>query len=632
MAVKNTHSLLYQLTGSIVITLLLIAAFWFFYVRLMQPPQQAIVIDSMRFANGDSLAADNNNRMRELPDDWMQGDAPLVSGWYSTTITLDHKTASSEDLLAIYIPVIHMDAKVYLNDRQIGSAHAITDASNIVDPLAREIYRPFYASFSSDRVKPSKNNLRIHVTAYQPGNGLLGRIYIGEDKQLHPFYNNRLSARITTVQAISASMLTIAIFMTVLWWLRRQDSIYGWFALLVYAWTLRNLLLIGYDTPLPAAAEDWLSLASLGWFITFMVICTHRYMDMQRQRMERTLFSIVASGSIMLAISFAWQIQPLLMHRIWSTFALLLGSYALGQVALAYRYRDDLKNPFVPAGGLSILLLGAHDWLIIMGLAPRDNGLLLHFSAPVTLITFASLLLERFAGVLRDAESLNLQLETRVAEKHAELEANYKKLRQMENRQIIAEERERLMKEMHDGVGGHLISMLSMMRGGEKDTAKITRAIEASLNDLRIMIDSLDPDEHDIPALLGAMRSRLEPQLASSGLKFDWQVSVIPPLPGFGPRKALQVMRIIQEAITNILNHADATLIRVHAGVETNSNGERNAVIRVIDDGKGFSHDAERGRGLNNMEQRAQNINADLVISNNHPGACVQLSLPYQSG
>ncbi|HED52352.1 MAG TPA: hypothetical protein ENI83_02230, partial [Gammaproteobacteria bacterium] len=613
MAVKNSHSLLYRVAGSIVITLLLIAAFWFFYVRLMQPPQHAVIVDDMRFVNDDRPSTNTTGTTRRLPDDWMQGDNPIVSGWYSATINLDHNTANSKSLLAIYIPVIHMNAEVYLNDRKIGSASATTDAGNVVDPLAREIYRPFYTSFSSDRVRPGRNDLRIHVTAYQPGNGLLGRIYIGADKQLRPYYNNRLSARITTVQVISASMLTIAIFMTVLWWLRRQDSIYGWFALIVYAWTARNLLLIGYDTPLPAAAEDWLALVLLGWFITFMVICTRRYMDIQEKRMERILFTTMALGSLALAIAFAWQIQVLLMHRIWSTFVLLLGGYVLGQVAVAYRYRDDLKNPFVPAGGLSILLLGTHDWLVIMGLAPRDNGLLLHFSAPVTLITFASLLLERFAGVLRDAESLNLQLETRVAEKHAELEANYKTLRQMEKRQVLAEERERFMKEMHDGVGGHLIAMLSMVRSGESDMAKITRAIEASLSDLRIMIDSLDPDEHDIPALLGAMRSRLEPQLASSGLKFEWQVNAIPPLPDFGPRKALQVMRIVQEAITNILNHADATLIRVHAGMETDTNGKRSAVINVIDDGKGFPHDVDRGYGLSNMEQRARNINASLV-------------------
>jgi len=253
----------------------------------------------------------------------------------------------------------------------------------------------------------------------------------------------------------------------------------------------------------------------------------------------------------------------------------------------------------------------------------------MHFSAPLTLITFGSMLLERFSCVLRTAESLNLELEQRVREKHRMLEANFRKLSDMENRQVLAEERERFMKEMHDGVGGHLISMLSMIRGGESNPEKISQAIETALNDLRLMIDSLDPDEHDIPTLLGAMRSRLEPQLASSQLRFEWRVREIPQLPDFGPRKALQVMRILQEAVTNVINHAGASLICVSARVETDKEGRRNAVLDVIDDGKGFTAGAGRGRGLDNMACRADSIGATLEITPANPGTQVRLILPY---
>ena len=629
MASKTEHGLLYQLAGSVLIVLLLGAAFWLFYARPMQPPQQALVIDRMHFSVDREAADSLSAGARTLPDDWLASPTAATRGWYSARFKAANPALPQDPLLAIYIPAIQMQAKVYLNGTLIGRSTATANMKNIADPLAREIHRPLYATFPHRLIVEGENDLQIQVNAYRPDSGLLGRVYIGSHRQLRSYYTSRLAARISTVQIISAGMLTIAIFMTVLWWLRRQDSIYGWFALLVYTWTLRNLLLIGYDTPLPAAAEDWLTLTTLGWFIVFMVVCTHRYMDMHPRKLEYALFAFTTIGTLVLGAAYLWNIQSLLAHRVWSTFALLLGSYALGQVALAYRYRDDLKNPFVPAGGLSILLLGAHDWLLVMGLIPRDNGLLLHFSAPVTLITFATLLLERFTAVLREAESLNLELENRVAEKHAELESNYKKLRQMETRQAIAEERERFMKEIHDGVGGHLISMLSMMRSGEKDTGKITRAIEASLSDLRIMIDSLDPEEHDIPALLGAMRSRLEPQLASSGMKFEWHVNAIPPLPDFGPRKALQVMRIVQEAITNILNHAEARLISIHARVETDENNRQQAVISVTDDGKGFTPGTDHGHGLNNMKQRAQSIQAKLDITSRRPGTRVQLSLPY---
>ncbi|HHO58839.1 MAG TPA: hypothetical protein ENJ64_01255 [Thiotrichales bacterium] len=582
----------------------------------------------MDFSAGEETSANSRaQKYQQLPDDWLHKPEAVEHGWYSATVNID--SIQPGERLALYIPAIQMNAKIYLNGILLGEALPVSDTNNLADPLAREVYRPFYTAFSRQLAYNGDNRLQLQVSTFKPGSGLLGAVYIGLDKQLRPYYERRITARITTVQIISACILTIAVFMTVLWWLRKQDSIYGWFALLVYTWTLHNLLLLGYDTPLPAAFEDWLALTSLGWLIVFMAICTHRYLEVRPAKTELAILTLAIAGSIVLAISFGWNLHPVLMHRIWSTFALLLGGYALTRLALEYRHRDDLKNPFVPAGGLSILLLGSHDWLVITGFVPRDAGLLLHFSAPVTLITFATLLLERFTGVLREAESLNLELEMRVARKHDALEANFIKLREMENRQILADERERFMKEIHDGVGGHLISMLSMIRSGESDSEKITRAIEATLSDLRIMIDSLDPNEHDIPALLGAMRSRLEPQLASSGMKFEWQVCEIPPIPDFGPRKALQVMRIVQEAITNIINHADATLIHVHARAETTSNESQHAVIDIIDNGKGIAQNTRRGHGLNNMTRRARDINASLTITAESPGTRVRLSLGY---
>ena len=116
------------------------------------------------------------------------------------------------------------------------------------------------------------------------------------------------------------------------------------------------------------------------------------------------------------------------------------------------------------------------------------------------------------------------------------------------------------MKEIHDGVGGHLISMLSMVRSGKRDTDIIVSSIEAALSDLRLMIDSLSPQEHDIPSLLGALRTRLEPQMKDSGLNLNWQVEALPAIPDFGPHKALQVLRIVQEAVTNVIRHAEAKI------------------------------------------------------------------------
>lgn len=305
---------------------------------------------------------------------------------------------------------------------------------------------------------------------------------------------------------------------------------------------------------------------------------------------------------------------------------LTLAGYALLDFSVKYREREDLHNPLILPAGFSMLVFGVHDWLLIMQLVPRDDGRLLHFSAPVAVSVFGFLLLERFAKTLKRAESLNLELEQRVAEKHRELETNYQRLKEMEHKQLLADERERFMKEIHDGVGGHLVSMLSMVRSGKQDTQVLVHSIETTLDDLRIMIDSLSPQEQDIASLLGAMRVRIEPQLESGDLKLRWQVGELPVIADFGPHKALQVMRIVQEAITNVIRHSGAKNIVIRAFVE-NDQSPGNVVIEINDDGCGIAAQVEKGHGLDNMQHRAADIGAEFTLENSNPGTTVGLRL-----
>ncbi|HHO68011.1 MAG TPA: hypothetical protein ENK12_03170, partial [Gammaproteobacteria bacterium] len=459
--------------ASILIALLAAAAFQVFYLRLVEPPQGAYAIDSMRFlpgpAAGPARVPMSAGEQRSLPDDWLRTAPDVSEGWYVAELP---DAAWQARAWGIYLPVVHMNTEIFLNDRLIARSRQFDARRDRGDPYARETNRPVYVPVPGYLDGSRVRRLRIHVESQQPGSGLLGPVYIGPDAVLSAAYGKRLAARVTTVQVVSAGMLTIAILMSVLWYLRREDSVYGWFALLVYAWALHNVFFLGLDTPLSDRFEDWVAVVALGWFVVLMAFTTHRYLGLHPVRLEHGILALAVSWSLVLAAPAWLGLSEVAAHRVWSTFALVLGGYSIARIALAYRYRQDLRNPFVLPAGLAVLLLGTHDWLLVMGLWPREDGLLMHFCAPFTLIVFASMLLERFSGVLREAESLSRELEQRVAEKHRILEDNFSKLRRMENRQILAEERERFMKEMHDGVGGHLISMLSMIRGGESDLDK----------------------------------------------------------------------------------------------------------------------------------------------------------------
>jgi signal transduction histidine kinase len=127
---------------------------------------------------------------------------------------------------------------------------------------------------------------------------------------------------------------------------------------------------------------------------------------------------------------------------------------------------------------------------------------------------------------------------------------------------------------------------------------------------------------------LGSVRSRLEPRLARHGLRFAWQVTDLPAVEGFGPDMALQAMRIVQEAVTNVVKHARARTVTVRTGT-TGGNGVTAGVfIEVVDDGHGIPPDAPRGRGLTTMTRRATTLGGSVDISSGEAGTSVKLWLP----
>lgn len=619
---KNTNPSWYRLNpvlSGLLISTLMVLSFRYYYLQAINPPLNLSTIEWLSFST--IAGQETDLQQRSLPDDWLDSSPGLQQGWYRATI---NRETVPVGLWAIYLPVVQMNAKIYFNHSLIGQIDEFNTRKSNLDPFVRAISRPYYFTLPENLLQAGKNNLEIQVWS-APGSGLLGKIYIGEDHLLNPIYKNRYALLVTSIPIITSAMLAIAILMSVLWLLRKQDSVYGWYALTLYTWVGHNIFSTGLDIPLSQQAQNSLSLVALGWFILFMVKATHSYMGQQFPAREKIMLGSVLTGSVMIIFSTHLPWSTLVTHQIWSTFVLNLAAYALLDFIVKYREREDLQNPIIIPAGVSMLIFGVHDWLMLMHLVSREDGRLLHFAAPVAVSVFGALLLERFAKTLKRAESLNLELERRVAEKHAELEVNYQRLKEIEHKQLLADERERFMKEIHDGVGGHLVSMLSMVRSGKQQTNLLVDAIETTLDDLRIMIDSLTPREQDIPALLGAMRHRIEPQLQTSGLKLHWQVDELPAVRDFGPHKALQVMRIVQEAITNVIRHAQAQHIFIKAFVETRNMGD--VIIEIVDDGYGILRAEKRGRGLGNMHQRAADIGARLDIVNSNPGTTIRLTL-----
>jgi signal transduction histidine kinase len=217
---------------------------------------------------------------------------------------------------------------------------------------------------------------------------------------------------------------------------------------------------------------------------------------------------------------------------------------------------------------------------------------------------------------------------TEQREREIELAASYERLREIEHRQTLSQERQRLMQDMHDGLGSSLVSALRVVERGKMDEADIAQVLKGCIDDLKLAIDSMEPVEADLLLLLATLRFRLGPRLESTGIALLWQVTNVPALDWLDPKNALHILRILQEVFTNIIKHTQATEIRVATKVDGDY-----VLVTITDNGQGFlvEHELKSGgKGLSNQMRRADSIGAKVNWNSNDAGTCFTLRLPIK--
>ncbi|MEC4590358.1 ATP-binding protein [Nitrospirillum amazonense] len=279
----------------------------------------------------------------------------------------------------------------------------------------------------------------------------------------------------------------------------------------------------------------------------------------------------------------------------------------------------------------SCVMLGVADqWMHSSGLG-LDGWFLGAYINVVALVLVGILLYRRYSAAIARMQRANADLAERLRVREAELEVSHQRLREVERRQTISEERQRLMQDMHDGVGASLISAIRSVERGAVNDAEVSQILKGCLDDLKLAIDSMEPVDADLLLLLASLRYRLEPRLEGSGITLAWDVQDVPTLTWLDPSSALHILRILQEGIANALHHAGARRVRLGTAPDVQGNvvGVR---VTIEDDGRGF--DAEKaletstGRGLRNQQRRAQAVGGTITWHSGPMGTCLTLWLP----
>jgi two-component system sensor histidine kinase DegS len=197
----------------------------------------------------------------------------------------------------------------------------------------------------------------------------------------------------------------------------------------------------------------------------------------------------------------------------------------------------------------------------------------------------------------------------------------------------VVEERNRLAREIHDGLGANLSSLIiqaEYLTGLTKDTALLSEigelkssaeeAIEELRRSLRMMREDFDL-AGGVEDYVKTFRDRTQ-----LDVRFEKRGLTSPHLP---PETSLALFRVLQETLSNALKHAEAKQIEVQLHLSPDS-----VALSVKDDGRGFDATTPRPGhyGLTNLRERAMQIGAEVNIdSKPGEGAHITFSVPLTS-
>ncbi len=199
-------------------------------------------------------------------------------------------------------------------------------------------------------------------------------------------------------------------------------------------------------------------------------------------------------------------------------------------------------------------------------------------------------------------------------------------------------ERKRIAMELHDGLGQNLNAMRDRIKRYSSEIPKQSKEIEEldlisslvmeSIEEVREISSNLRPPILDQLGLELAIESIIEKSMGSSNINIS---SNFKGLDGLFPKDMeINIYRIVQEGLTNIIKHSKAKKVSVEAKQEGKS-----VIIKISDNGKGFNMDEKLhgkggGFGLQGISERAKMLGGTLTIDS-APGKGTTLEIKVHS-
>ncbi|HEX7326358.1 MAG TPA: 7TM diverse intracellular signaling domain-containing protein, partial [Rhodanobacteraceae bacterium] len=439
-------------------------------------------------------------RAEAAPAGW-QSASPPTTGWIPVSLPDDwsHRWRHHDGVVWYRIRWQQTDAsqpvglllnQVILADAVYVNGSLIHRDPSLVEPLSRSWIKPQYFVVAAPVLRAGANTLLVRVSGladYQPG---LGVVSVGPPRIVYAQYHAGWMLRYQLHLYNQAVFLAMGLVFLVLWLFRRRDTLYGWFAastLLIAAFDWNNVAPSPWPFSTTDAFQSWNMVCYVAGTVALAVFLL-RFCGYRWRRTEGVLWLYVAAN-VLVAL-----VDPHLLG-VWR-FKLAPIDVALyfivPLVFVIYAARRRKPEMLVLAACMLLPLLAAvHDALRFFEII-RDREYIAALTAPFTLLGMSVVLAYRYAAAMRKVEDFNTELRARVDAATARLTATLGREHALELAHSQANARLELVRDLHDGFGGSIVSALTALERAP-DAAANSRGIETLKelrDDLRLVINT----------------------------------------------------------------------------------------------------------------------------------------------
>ena len=483
------------------------------------------------------------------------------------------------------------------------------------------------------------NQLVIRIEAQRGRKAGIAQVMLGPEEEIRGVYESQRRWKVYGVLVVVTASTTLGLF-GLLVWARRREGLYLVYGLseLLWAFAMLDPLLDNTLLPWPL----WGLVTASAQALAGMLICRFVLMVSGVTSVwPARATTLVLAATVPLLVLALWGGLPVL------DLLLLLVSQAVGIWVMVVVIRQGIRSADVESRVLAIALCGlllvlARDVYVlvlrpyagIFGSWGSHYGQYpwLRYGWLIFGLVLAWVLANRMWRDARGIAEVNAELSSQLHAQQQALEASFRRDLEVRAQQAQTEERQRLSRDMHDGLGAHLTGALHVARQENATPAVLVTLLEEALDQLKLGIDVMHAPDATLESLLGSLRYRLEPRFRAAGVKLHWSVEELPEMQDWTVDRARHVQMIFFEAFSNTVQHSGATDAYFTAACLPDQGLCR---LSLWDNGcanwKRAEQDPPVGHGLRNMRWRADHLQASLEIDFNPDGSRVELELKLKA-